>query len=289
MITTYQNIKWICILIFILSLTSCIKETQQDYYNTHQSYILPNISYGNHIQQKMDIYLPAQRNSNSTKVFVLVHGGAWSAGDKSEFNVFFKNLYTSYPHHAIMNINYRLGSELSPGFPKQIDDIKSAIQHIQLPKYNVSNQYCFIGTSAGAHLSMLYAYGFDDNQEVKAVCNTVGPSDITDPAYTENFLYMNLMKNLVGNKTIQSDSALFAEVSPVKHVTTQVPPTLSLYGDNDPLIPNSQLTRLVAALNSVNAIHHYTVYAGEGHGAWSQSNNADAAQKLITFIQTYFP
>lgn len=276
-------------LLALVFLSACFKEIDPDFYANHQSYQLPNISYGADAQQRMDIYLPANRNANSTKVFVLIHGGAWSGGDKSEFNGFFANLRNTYPHHAIINLNYRLGNEYSPGFPKQIDDIKSALQEIQLPKYNVSNQYCLIGGSAGAHLAMLYAYGFDVNHEVKAVCNTVGPTDITDPAYTSNIFYMNLMKSLVGNKTIQSDSALFAMVSPVKHVTAQAPPTLSFYGDSDILIPNSQLPALVSALATAGVYHNYTMYAGEGHGGWSQVNNADAAQKLIAFLQQYFP
>lgn len=40
---------------------------------------ITNVSYGPDPEQKMDVYLPANRTSG-TKVFVLVHGGGWSGG-----------------------------------------------------------------------------------------------------------------------------------------------------------------------------------------------------------------
>ncbi len=277
------------VLTLFIFFTACIKEDiGMPYYNSAQAYTLQNVFYGNHYQQNMDIYLPANRNATSTKVFVMVHGGAWSAGDKSEFSFFFNSFKIAYPNHAIININYRLGTANNPGFPKQIEDLKAAIKHIQQANYQVSKQYFLIGSSAGSHLSMLYGYGYDPQKEVKGICNTVGPADITDSAYTNNVFYMNIMKNLVGNATIANNPNLFAQVSPTKQVTAQSPPTLSFYGDSDVLIPNSQLQLLIAALSAKGVYHEYTVYQGEGHGGWNQANSADAGQKLSNFIQQFF-
>jgi acetyl esterase/lipase len=44
-----------------------------------------NIAYGSDPVQNMDIYLAAGRSAPSTKVIILIHGGAWSQGDKSDF------------------------------------------------------------------------------------------------------------------------------------------------------------------------------------------------------------
>ncbi len=46
---------------------------------------LMNIAYGDDSLQKMDVYLPANRR-DSTKVLFLIHGGAWTGGDKIDFN-----------------------------------------------------------------------------------------------------------------------------------------------------------------------------------------------------------
>ena len=53
-------------------ISSCKKEddTPQD-----DSVTMMNVSYGTNAQQKMDVYLPANRNSTSTKVMIMIHGG----------------------------------------------------------------------------------------------------------------------------------------------------------------------------------------------------------------------
>ena len=70
---------------FVFSACKKDKEKEEEtevVYKTEQSYVLADISYGSEAGQDMDIYLPANRSA-STKVFVLVHGGGWHAGDKA--------------------------------------------------------------------------------------------------------------------------------------------------------------------------------------------------------------
>lgn len=275
-----------------LFLISCTQkddaDPQEDLYNQTETYSLTNISYGSHAHQTMDIYLPPNRNDASTKVFVLVHGGGWSSGDKNEFTETLNTLKTLFPDKAVININYRLGSSSNPGFPMQIDDIKAALAHIQLSRYDVSDQYFFIGASAGAHLSMLYAYAYDDKHEVQGVANIVGPSDLTDPAYVENFLFIPVFASLLGNVLYADNPALYAQASPAKQVTSSSPPTISFYGSIDPLIPVSQKSKLDQALQDNGIDHESTLYQNEGHGGWSGPTLTDMIAKLNLFINTYF-
>lgn len=57
----------------LVMISSCKKDHVQDQ---------REVFYGNDPQQKMDVYLPADRNENSTKVLILIHGGAWVEGDR---------------------------------------------------------------------------------------------------------------------------------------------------------------------------------------------------------------
>src|SRR5688500_1855488 len=59
-----------------------------------------NVSYGSHSLQKMDIYLPANRNTTNTKVMVLIHGGGWNAGDKTELTTYVDSLQRRLPDYA---------------------------------------------------------------------------------------------------------------------------------------------------------------------------------------------
>lgn len=275
----------ICVL--ILFITACKKNNPdpETSYEAAQEYNLQNISYGSDNQQKMDIYLPANRNSN-TKVFVLIHGGGWSGGDKVDFTAFLNSLKTYYPNHAIININYRLASEGSPAYMKQINDIQSALSEISLEKYNVSSQFFLFGASAGGHLSMLYSYGFDPNHHVKGICNTVGPSDFTDPNYLNNPLYTPFYSILISGGT--QNQVLIEEVSPAYRVTVSSPPTISFYGDSDPLIPSTQMGRLHDALNANGVYNQATMYQGAGHGNWNQAQSDDCVAKTVLFVNTYF-
>lgn len=274
--------------LFVLFITACKKNTsnQEPVYETNQAYNLQDISYGTDNQQKMDIYLPANRSAGTTKVFVLIHGGGWGAGDKADFNYMMNSLKSYYPNHAIININYRLATEVSPAYPKQINDIQAALDEISLPKYNVSPQFFLFGNSAGGHLSLLYAYGFDGNHHVKGICNTVGPTDLTDPNYLYNPLYASVYPVLVGQSAPMS---LIQAVSPVYHITAAAPPTISFYGDQDPLIPTTQMGRLHDSLNAYGVYNQATMYQGVGHGNWNTAQSQDCVTKMVLFINAYFP
>lgn len=273
-------------------LVACQKERSPEpnkpLYDTASMYSLQHISYGSHAQQSMDIYLPAHRSATSTKTFILVHGGGWVEGDKAEFTETFNALKSLYPDHAIANINYVLATANSKAYPNQINDIKAAVAALQSGDYTLSSQYFFIGASAGAHLSLLYSYAHDPQHEVKGVCNVIGPTDFTDTAYLNHTEYEPLYQNLLGVVSYAENPALFREVSPAKQVTPGSPPTISFYGAVDPLIPVSQMHLLHTALEANGVPEQATLYAGEGHGGWSQQHNNDLVLKLTAFIDQYF-
>lgn len=280
---------YLCFGCFFL-LLSCKKDKVTNHptsYDTAKAYTLKNISYGSDNNQIMDIYLPKDRRSDSTKVIVLIHGGSWTEGSKDDMATYFANLAALFPHDAVININYRLGVPSNPGYPKQIEDIKKALQFMQSPQFNVGDSYFFIGVSAGAHLSLLYGYKYDTLHQVKGICNTVGPTDFTDSSYTNYPLTQTLIQNFVGPYSYQQKPALYQATSPVYYITSSAPKTISFYGNQDPLVPLSQLDLLNEKLDSVGVIHESTIYNG-GHANWSQADFSDYGMKVAQFITNYF-
>jgi acetyl esterase/lipase len=252
-----------------------------------------NVPYGEEALQKYDIYLPADRNKEVTKVFVLVHGGGWVGGDKSELKTYVEFMKIQFPTYAIVNINYQLASIVKSPFPMQIDDIKKIILDLKskADDYEISNQYGFVGISAGAHLSMLYAYAHDVMSEVKMVCSIVGPTNFTDENYSnssdpniiENF---DLVEAITGVE-FEGNKEFYESVSPFHVVDQNAPPTILFYGGQDPLIPTSQGTSLHDKLNELGVINEFTLYENEGHG-WVGLSLIDTLNKLNTFINTRF-
>ena len=68
----------VAMLLLITLLLGCLKEdsfNNETSYDPKKSFTITDLSYGTHSQQKIDLYLPVNRNSDSTKVFIMIHGG----------------------------------------------------------------------------------------------------------------------------------------------------------------------------------------------------------------------
>ena len=122
----------ILISIFVLSCSTNISEETTNIEGTNPLEYLEdlNVSYGNDSNQKFDIYLPANRTLE-TKVIILVHGGGWTAGDKSAMIGFKDLIFQSFDNIAVVNINYRLADENNSPYPMQIDDITAIVNHLK--------------------------------------------------------------------------------------------------------------------------------------------------------------
>ena len=277
-------------LIFMIIISSCSNETVEkellvDILDPSVYYEALNIEYGTDINQKFDLYLPANRTA-TTKIMILVHGGGWASGDKSDMNPIKDLIRQDFPNLAIVNINYKLADADNSPYPMQIKDITSVINYLKENKlkYTVSENIGFLGTSAGAHLSLLWSYAFDTNKKVDMVCSIVGPTNFTDPAYLNNTNPdLQELLDLFGEQTSLS---FLEEASPFHQVTAQAPPTILFYGGQDPLIPTTQGTDLRDKLQTLGVIHEFTLYENEGHG-WVGLAFLDTWIKLKAFISVY--
>lgn len=270
------------LLFFVAFLWSCSSDDDNAGSVVLPAQTLNNVSYGPDSEQIMDIYLPEGRNEFSTKVLILVHGGSWYQGSKDDLTAVAALARIQFPAYAIVNIDYRLANFESPAYPKQINDIQSVIGHLESQGYNISKQYAFLGFSAGAHLSMLYAYHFDPQHKVKAVCSMVGPTDFTDPAY-EGSEFAPFFQYLTGlNPTPEN----MAEVSPITYVTASSPPTIQFNGNADTLVPLSQGARLKAALDAAGVANQRHLYDA-GHDNFTTDQTQDINAKIGLFLTTY--
>jgi len=79
---------------------------------------------------------------------------------------------------------------------------------------------------------------------------------------------------------------LYASSSPSEHITANSPPTIALQGGADPLVPPSQTSQLIAALDAAGVANQLVYYPGEGHG-WTGANMVDSFRKIVTFISDH--
>jgi len=278
-----RNLAIICSI--VLFITSCSKEDLTP--NSNKSVAYTNVEFGSDSRQMMDIFLPAGRTVNTTKTIVVIHGGAWTSGDKSEMTEVVDSLKRRLPNYAFINLNYRLAVNNSVNvFPAQENDVKTAIEFYlgKSSAYEISKDIIVLGASAGAHLAMLHSYKNDPDKHVKAVIDLFGPTDLV--AEWNEGLLMQLALMAATGKTYDQDHAIYTQSSPVNFITAQSPPTIALQGGMDFVVTPSQTNILIAKLNSMGVSNQLIFYPNEGHG-FSQASNTDAITKTLIFIAKY--
>lgn len=286
--------KYLFISICFLSLAACSKESVDTSLDPAIGSDIANVSYGSNAQQMFDLYLPPNRSATTTKVFIFIHGGAWMSGDKSDFTwsiPSLKNIY--FPKYAIVNMNYVLGNVLTGQYalPNQIDDIQAVIDLItaKSSEWQIKPEFVLCGHSAGAHLSMYYAYT-KNNPKVKAVVSLAGPTDFEDTFYTSN-IYLNVLFNgLVNSSSIPPGMTVNKYASPVTWIRTESTPTIAFFGSTDSTVPIiDQKTSLDNKMSYYSVPYESYIWNGEHNAFANEPNWSDISTKTKAFLALYNP
>ena len=197
------------LIVFIITFFSSCKK--DDAPEEDMSVTMLSVSYGTNAQQKMDVYLPVGRSSTATKVIIMIHGGGWNTGDKSDFNEYVDSLKKRESGYAIFNVNYRLAN--APDlFPAQEQDIKAAVEFIynKRSEFLISDKFALIGASAGAHLALLQGYKYSTPVKPKAIIDFFGPTDLVE-LYNNpsNPLVQPLLAAVTGGTPASNNSLYF--------------------------------------------------------------------------------
>jgi acetyl esterase/lipase len=272
------------LLIAVALISSCKKNDTPSPAGPSQEIIAKNISYGSNPQHKMDIYLPAGRSTSTTKVIIIIHGGGWNTGDKTELDPYIDTLRKREPSYAIFNINYRLAN--APDiFPAQENDVKAAIEFIynKRAEYFISDKFVLLGVSAGGHLALLQGYKYAAPVKPKAIIDFFGPTELVD-LYNNppNPLVPGLLISVTGGNST-THNMMYVQSSPITFINTQSPPTLILQGGADFIVSPSQSTLLNIKLQTAGVTHQLVLYPTEGHG-WVGANLTDTFNKIQAFL-----
>jgi len=249
---------------------------------------LLNVAYGNDTLQKMDIYLPDNRSSETTKSLILIHGGGWNSGSKADFATYIDSFKTRLPDYAIFNINYRLvnGSHV---FPTPENDVKNAVDFIaaHAENYHVSkDNFSLLGFSAGAHLALLQAYKYT-LPRIKAVVDYFGPTDLVSMYHKPWHPLVPLALQMITGASPESNKTIFEQSSPAHFVSRQSPPTLILHGGKDIVVNVSQSKLLAEKLAAAGVKHEMHVYPNEGHGRWYGNTLVSSFDRIETFLKAH--
>jgi acetyl esterase/lipase len=276
----------LALLILVFSCQKSANPGNNNNNNNTAAQTLPDVAYGSDPKQKMDVYLPSGRSTSTTKVIILIHGGGWSTGDKTDFTPYVDTLKLRLPGYAIFNINYRLAAGTTNLFPTQENDVASAVAFIYSKRneYNISGKFVLLGASAGAHLALLHAYKNITPVTIKAVVDFFGPVDLVDMYdHPASLLAPPGALAAVVGTTPATNPTLYQQSSPINFVTAQTPPTIILQGGVDPLVSPSQALALNAKLQAMGVVHQYIFYPTESHG-WVGANLTNSFNAIQVFL-----
>lgn len=249
-----------------------------------------NIAYGADSLQKMDIYLPPNRTTANTKSLVLIHGGGWTSGSKSDFTGYIDSLKTRLPDYALFNVGYRLvnGSNL---FPTQENDVKAALNFIvdHSEDYSINQEkISLLGFSAGAHLALLQAYKYN-SPRIQAVVNYFGPTDLVAMYQKPWHPLVPVALQMITGQSPEAGRGIFESSSPTNFVTKSSPPTLIFHGGKDVVVNVSQSKLLAQKLDSADVAHELHIYPAEGHGRWYGQALVSSFDRIENFLEKHVP
>ena len=209
----------------------------------------------------LDVHLPGVSQwDKSLPAVVVIHGGGWNHGAKSDFYKF--DRWLTCNGFAVFDINYRLAGPQSR-FPAQRDDVIAAVKWVQqhASEYGADGtKIALLGRSAGAQLALLAAYFLASPagahavavSPVRAVVAFYGPTDLIwgyDNVMQPDVINARfLLENYLGGSPASAEAA-YKSASPLLSVSKLCAPTLLLHGKRDHLVGFHHTELLKAALD----------------------------------------
>jgi acetyl esterase/lipase len=223
---------------------------------------------------------------------VIIHGGGWAAGNKSQHDA--QVLELARRGYVSATIGYRFAPKHP--FPAQIEDVKCAIRFLRAnaERYHLDkDRIGAVGFSAGAHLSMLLGtMDKDDGLEgeggnpeqpskVNAVVSWFGPTDLTSSDWPEKT--GKILVNFLGGSRQEKPEA-YKRASPITYVNPGDAPMLLIQGTKDGLVPWTQATAMADALTKAGVYGRVDLIVGAYHGGWDAVETKRSAEETWAFF-----
>ncbi|MGN1403849.1 MAG: alpha/beta hydrolase fold domain-containing protein [Ruminococcus sp.] len=294
-------------MLLVLTFSGCSSESESQNANESESQsesfvTYSDLTYGEEPDQNMDIILPAEEHANGG-VLLLIHGGAWVEGDKSNgYTDAFMNRYQE-SGYITATMNYRFTSE-SITIDDMLDDITSALNFIKtLSDQNgiPANKAMLIGWSSGGHMAELYSYSMADASDIEVTCVTAysGIADLTDKdLFIDNPLdeilnrpMTDVVSCLCGytfDASSISDAETYLEkASPIFYADTAVP-TIICHSEIDTYVNYQTAQDLKAALDQYQIDNCFIDFPNSGHDLLLDPDSLTLSyEKIDEYAQKY--
>jgi acetyl esterase/lipase len=255
-----------------------------------------DVEYGRSGDERLLLDVNVPEGNGPFPIAILVHGGGWSAGDKSgsdkpgdgaDVTPWFVPLMAA--RFTWFSINYRLAPQHK--WPAALDDVRTAIRWIKTHATEFKGDpstVALFGHSAGGHLAMCAATMGDVNTHVQAVVGCAAVTDLESDSERRGGLSTSL-QNLLGlPQSITPDARqLLRELSPIEHVHPGMPAVLLVHGAGDKTVPLAQSEAFQARARAAGVTCDLIVIPNAPHRLldWNKADPEWMA-KVITWLKT---
>lgn len=266
--------------------------------------VYENISYGSKERNLFDIYIPAAADKKEGHALILfLHGGSWTSGDKSSMaddcRFFAERGYvTATMNYSFLNM---LGEE-KVDFTTMMTEIAQALSAIKAyaatQGVNITRA-ALSGYSAGAHLSLLYAYSMGEHSPLPVLFahSKAGPADFRTFSPESSDVQDFMAKMGVGNDELSVQELFKNEkvvnmvqtVSPVFYVKDGAPAAILSYGRMDGLVVWENVVSMMNALADKGVEYTLIEYPNSGHGLDKDADSAKCSvDAMLDYAKKYF-
>lgn len=258
------------------------------WFKTFSWAVYNNVQYGLTSAESCDLYL---LNKGSNPAIVFIHGGGWSAGDKSAYQSLAQNC--AKQGYCVVSINFRLSDNAGTmnDWNTQLQDCQLAIRWLRqnAATFRIDpNRIVAAGDSAGGQLALLL--GMLD--KIATPIAGVGGRDQMLPAVSPK---ANMVWDMFGPTDVSIFSTVgvfskltpdqLAQAGPINNVAADCAPTWITHGTQDTVVPYQQSVALDQKLTSLGVDHTLISYVG-GHefSGLTSSQQAALANQALSWL-----
>lgn len=255
-------------------------------------------------QLTVNVWEGGAATGSARPAIVLIHGGAWIGGAPGGLPAW--NQHLPDLGFVVLDITYRVPVDVPQGWrPElQVGDVKCAMgwARSQAAALGIDpERISAMGHSAGGHLALLAAYTAGDpalpptcavpDVAPRSVISIYGPTDLRgmwDRSPTRDDLQAALREYIGGSPTDLPE--LYALLSPTTHVKGSVPPTLSIIGESDQIVPVDLVREMAVLLDDAGATHEEYYLPGTDHifdASWGAFNTQITRAKVTDFLRAH--
>lgn len=239
--------------------------------------------------ERLDLYRPAE-GSLPAPVVIFLHGGAFYRGDKASDRSQTLCAFFAQSGFAALGVNYRLspgsrGDKRWAAWPTNLMDAATALRFVDKDAESLGldpTRIAVAGTSAGATLALLLAFGAADSISGEPISSRIG-------AVVNFYGRVDWNRHTVPEK-VPSSPDIARQASPLTWICTEssTPAVLTFHGDADEVVPVEHAKMLDNALAQCGSHHDLVIFPGASHAFGLEFAPQAIREQLTGFLATQF-